>query len=74
MVVAFYALYSVFERFHESGRHIYSNTINTIKRPVLNLDHTLGYSADNIDDIFLFFPRKQDLIFHADCLHLRQFA
>ena len=23
---------------------------------------------------FLFFPTKQDLTFHANCLHLRQFA
>ena len=25
------------------------------------------------DDIFLIFPRKQNLTFHANCLHWRQF-
>ena len=27
-----------------------------------------------IDYIFVIFPRKQDLTFHANCLHWRQFA
>ena len=25
-------------------------------------------------NVFLIFPRKQDLTFHANCLHWRQFA
>ena len=35
-----------------------------------NLQHSLGkFSRWQIGDIFLIFPRKQDLIFHANCLH-----
>ena len=32
------------------------------------------FSRRQIDDIFLIFPRKQALIFHANCLLRRQFA
>ena len=40
-----------------------------------NLYHSLGwFSRWQIDEIFLFFPRKQDLTFYANCLHWRQFA
>ena len=40
-----------------------------------NLYHSLGiFSRRQIDDIFLIFPRKQDLTFHANCLLRRQFA
>ena len=40
-----------------------------------NLDHSLGqFSRQQIDDIFLIFPRKQDLTFYANCLQWRQFA
>ena len=36
---------------------------------------TLGkFSRWHIDSIFLIFPRKQDLTFHANCLQWRQFA
>ena len=37
---------------------------------------TLGkiFSRRQIDDIFLIFPRKQDLTFQANCLLRRQFA
>ena len=42
---------------------------------VNNLYHCLGiFSRRQIDDIFLIFPRKQDLTFHANCLLRRQFA
>ena len=41
----------------------------------INLYHSLGiFSRRQIDDIFLIFPRKQDLTFHANCLLRRQFA
>ena len=40
-----------------------------------NLYHSMGiFSRQQTDNIFLTFPRKQDLIFHANCLHWRQFA
>ena len=40
-----------------------------------NLYHSLGiFSRRQIDDIFLIFPRKQDLTFHANCLLRRKFA
>ena len=40
-----------------------------------NLYHSLGiFSRRQIDDIFLIFPRKQNLTFHANCLLRRQFA
>ena len=40
-----------------------------------NLYHSLGiFSRRQIDDIFLIFPRKQDMTFHANCLLRRQFA
>ena len=40
-----------------------------------NLYHSLGiFSRRQNDDIFLIFPRKQDLTFHANCLLRRQFA
>ena len=36
---------------------------------LFNLYHSLGiFSRRQIDDIFLIFPRKQDLTFHANCL------
>ena len=42
---------------------------------LFNLYHSLGiFSRRQIDDIFLIFPRKQDLTFHANCLLRRQFA
>ena len=42
---------------------------------LFNLYHSLGiFSRRHIDDIFLIFPRKQDLTFHANCLLRRQFA
>ena len=35
---------------------------------LINLYHSLGiFSRRQIDDIFLIFPRKQDLTFHANC-------
>ena len=41
----------------------------------LNLYHFLGiFSRQQIDDIFLIFPRKHDLTLHANCLLRRQFA
>ena len=41
----------------------------------LNLYHSLGiFSRRQNDVIFLIFPRKQDLTFHANCLLRRQFA
>ena len=41
----------------------------------INLYHSLGiFSRRQTDDIFLIFPRKQDLTFHANCLLRRQFA
>ena len=40
-----------------------------------NLYHSLGiFSRRQNDVIFLIFPRKQDLTFHANCLLRRQFA
>ena len=37
--------------------------------------HSLSiFSRQQIDDIFLIFPRKQDLTFHANCLLRKQFA
>ena len=45
------------------------------QRPTINLCHSLGiFSRRQIDDIFLIFPRKQDLTFHANCLLRRQYA
>ena len=43
---------------------------------VLHAQSTLGknFSRQQIDHIFLILPRKQILIFHANCLHQRQFA
>ena len=41
----------------------------------INLYHSLGiFSRWQTDDIFLIFPRKQDLTFQANCLLRRQFA
>ena len=41
----------------------------------MNLYQSLGkFSRWKTDDIVLIFPRKQDLTFHANCLHWRQFA
>ena len=41
----------------------------------VNLYHSLGiFSRRQNDVIFLIFPRKQDLTFHANCLLRRQFA
>ena len=38
--------------------------------------NTLGkiFSRRHIKIVFLIFPRKEDLTFHANCLHQRQFA
>ena len=45
---------------------------NLSRIPVVNL---LGlFSRQQIDDIFLIFPRKQVLTFHANWLQWRQFA
>ena len=53
-----------------SSQHQRQKQTNTI-----NLYHSLGiFSRRQIDDIFLIFPRKQDLTFHANCLLRRQFA
>ena len=42
---------------------------------IINLYHSLGiFSRRQTDDILLIFPRKQDLIFQANCLLRRQFA
>ena len=47
---------------------------------ILKVDKAAGpddiniFSRRQIDDIFLIFPRKQDLTFHANCLLRRQFA
>ena len=43
--------------------------------PLLTLS-MLGkhFSILNFEICFLIFPRKQDLIVHANCLHRRQFA
>ena len=42
---------------------------------LLNLYNSLGkFSRLHIDDIFLIFPRKQAMTFHANCLPWRQFA
>ena len=42
---------------------------------LFNLYHSLGiFSRRQNDVIFLIFPRKQDLTFHANCLLRRQFA
>ena len=38
------------------------------------LPHSRLIQQWQIDNIFLIFPRKQDLTFHANCLHWRQFA
>ena len=41
----------------------------------INLYHSLGiFSRRQNDVLFLIFPRKQDLTFHANCLLRRQFA
>ena len=46
-----------------------------IHKHFLNLYHSLGiFSRRQNDVIFLIFPRKQDLTFHANCLLRRQFA
>ena len=42
---------------------------------LFNLYHSLGiFSRRQTGDIFLIFPRKQDLTLHANCLLRRQFA
>ena len=42
---------------------------------IVNTYHTMGrFSRRQTDDIFLIFPRKQDLTLHANCLLQRQFA
>ena len=48
---------------------------NLYRKMTINLYHSLGiFSRRQIDDIFLIFPRKQDLTFYANCLLRRQFA
>ena len=59
--------------------YIVASSTNSSKKQDLmkciNLYHSLGiFSRRQIDDIFLIFPRKQDLTFHANCLLRRQFA
>ena len=48
--------------------------LQTVSR--LFIYHSLGYFQrhDKLVIFFLFFLRKQDLTFHANCLHWRQFA
>ena len=49
------------------GKHTYKS--------LLNLYHSLGkFSRQQIDDIFLIFPRKYTLTFHANCLLRIQLA
>ena len=41
----------------------------------INIYHAIGkFSRRQTDEIFLIFPRKQDLTLHANCLLRRQFA
>ena len=42
---------------------------------VMNLYHSLGrFSRLQIGDNYLIFPRKQDLTFHENCFHWKQFV
>ena len=62
------ASWSGYTLFAKTGHAVFS------KRRV-NLYHFLGsFSRWQIDDIFLYFSQKTDLIVHANCLHRRQFA
>ena len=46
-----------------------TNWTPSSKKSAFNLYHSLGiFTRRQIDDIFLIFPRKQDLTFHANCL------
>ena len=53
----------------------FSCNVKICVKYLFNLYHSLGiFSRRQIDDIFLIFPRKQDLTFLANCLLRRQFA
>ena len=67
-------LFSPREGFSNSSvQHHRERKIKRIQR--FNLYHSLGiFSRRQNDVIFLIFPRKQDLTFHANCLLRRQFA
>ena len=55
--------------------HVFLSVLFDLCRILVNLYHSLGiFSRRQIDDIFLIFPRKQDLTFHANCLLGRQLA
>ena len=60
----------------ESDWESYHHSVwGPISRPTIKLYHSLGiFSRRQVDDMFLIFPRKQDLTFHANCLLRRQFA
>ena len=58
-----------------SKHFVENSTLSWAWLPLFNLYHSLGiFSRWQIDDIFLIFPRKQDLTFDANCLLRRQFA
>ena len=60
---------------NQNGIHYPCLTINQKKFSKHLIYHSLGlFSRGQMDDIFLVFPRKQDLTFHANCLCWRQFA
>ena len=48
------------------GNHLTINHFNTC--------HVMGKFSRRQTDIFLIFPRKNDLTFHVNCLHFRQIA
>ena len=66
----------------ENGKHSFLSEVlffieNTLKNKhnLFKFYHTLAqFSRRQIGDILLIFSRKQDLTFHANCLHWRQFA
>ena len=75
MTMSFHSLCLAFYFIHK----LFTITIITLSNIndsiffVFNLYHSLGiFSRRQIDDIFLIFPRKQDLTLHANCLLLRR--
>ena len=65
----------------KNGRNKYGDTkerpqsMNTaLSRHQINLYTPCAISADDKLLIFFLYPRKQDLTFHACCLHWRKFA
>ena len=49
-----------------------ASTSTNNKTNLINLYHSLGiFSRRQIDDIFLIFPRKQDLTFHAKTINMK---